>query len=347
MYVGINHYDGLFQSLKYNYSSYSTTFRHIYYKMVPKGDSYVTKIVIIADLDKSHIYTEEGVESMKQAIACQYESVEPSDVFVIGIGSNKAKGLKNKNLILKDFISSGILYKNYDSLYEEEAEAVLEHAKDIKREELHRRAAFGPLYGVYGTTIAYLFTAAIFISHLLWTQENHVLYGLSAVDVFKNGDSYRLFTYMFTHGNLYHMVSNCISMMILGSSYAKRRNSLDFSIVFIGSGILSGIMTILSSMLITNNPEKVTVGASGAIFALLGALVMSIMLDPSTKGRRSSYIKYAAFVIIINLFGTNVDHVCHMTGFLSGMFLEFVLNYSDNIYYLRKYVETRDRKKVH
>lgn len=347
MFLTLNQFDTALRQIDYSKNTYGSTHnKSLYFKAIKTETDYRMKFIVVIDLVSARLYTEEGVEALKQWVCAQFEYATPEDVLVVGIGTDVMNNLKAKNFILCTRRTQKVLWKKTSEDFKEEFDIVKSVLAENKRIDEHVDAAYGPLYQTSSQFIVYIIIALTMYAHFSLTNGNGSEYGISAVDVFKNGDSYRLITYMFTHGNLYHLVSNCFSLFLLGKAYAKRRNAFDFSIVYLGSGILSGIISISTAMLVTNRPESITVGASGAVFAILGALVMNVLKDESSRGARKSYVKYAALVIVTNLFGTNVDHVCHIAGFLSGMLLENILVQVDTLYYLDKFIKTSDKRKV-
>ena len=333
-------------SLGYERTSFSTAFHEVYRKTEGDMGKRYMKLVVVAELVRSNILTNEGIDYLKQWACSQYENLSANDVLVIGLCDSSLKMLRANNLILMDKYVSKLYTKKFDEMFTAEFNAVKEYLKDTDRKIKHRKADLGPVYNSHTTAIVYAIIAVMLYAHFAWTNANGVLYGISAIDVFKNGESYRLISYLFTHGNLLHLVSNCFSLFLMGRAYAKRRNAFDFIIVFLGSGILSGIISISASMYFTDTPEKITVGASGAIFAMLGALVANVFLENGSTQTKKAYFKYAVIVIAMNLVGVNVDHVCHIGGFISGIILEYILFKADELHYVTEYIETRDKKRI-
>ena len=85
-------------------------------------------------------------------------------------------------------------------------------------------------------------------------------------DLVKNGEIYRLFTCGFLHADLIHLICNMYSLNILGTQLESFIGKKKFLIVYIIS-LISG--SLLSSILNTGW----SVGASGAIFGLLGSII--------------------------------------------------------------------------
>jgi membrane associated rhomboid family serine protease len=78
-----------------------------------------------------------------------------------------------------------------------------------------------------------------------------------------------IITSMFVHGGFLHILFNMISFYFLGTYLCRIVGENKFLIVYFGGGILGGIFYILLAF-----PLSIAVGASGAIFALGGALAV-------------------------------------------------------------------------
>ena len=78
-----------------------------------------------------------------------------------------------------------------------------------------------------------------------------------------------ILTSMFVHAGFWHIFANMLTLYFFGNYLSRLVGNSKFLIVYFGGGILGSILFILLA------PSfSVAVGASGAIFALAGALVM-------------------------------------------------------------------------
>ena len=73
------------------------------------------------------------------------------------------------------------------------------------------------------------------------------------------------------------------------------------------------------------------VGASGAIFGLIGAVAMAIFLSNKLKESKTILLLIFGYVIFNLLMGfvTNSDNVAHISGFLTGAFLGIIFYYTE------------------
>lgn len=135
------------------------------------------------------------------------------------------------------------------------------------------------------------------------------------------GEWWRLVTYMFLHGGLMHIFFNMWCLWDLGRLCESLYGRWTFAAIYGTTGIAGGLASILW------NPRTLTVGASGAIFGLAGALIASFYLGefslPSIAigGTLRSLVIFAIFNLFFGgLFG-GVDNACHVGGLVSGLAL--------------------------
>ena len=104
-----------------------------------------------------------------------------------------------------------------------------------------------------------------------------------------HGDWWRLLTACFLHVGIWHIAVNMYALWWLGSVVEGAIGSLRFSLLYIGSGLAGSAGALLW------NPNAPTVGASGAIFGMLGA---GLLLEWRATGRLMGGF---AVMILINL----------------------------------------------
>jgi len=78
-----------------------------------------------------------------------------------------------------------------------------------------------------------------------------------------------LVTNLFVHGGILHILGNMLTLYFFGSFLCRLIGTRNFLITYFGGGILGSIFFIL-----LGSPYSVVIGASGAIYALAGALVV-------------------------------------------------------------------------
>jgi membrane associated rhomboid family serine protease/Flp pilus assembly protein TadD len=136
-----------------------------------------------------------------------------------------------------------------------------------------------------------------------------------------SGEWWRLATYMFLHHDVMHIAFNMWCLWDLGAMCESLYGRWTFGAVYLITGIGGGVASI------GWNPTVVSVGASGAIFGLVGALIASFYLGefslPSIAigGTLRSLLFFVGFNVVFgNLFG-GIDNACHAGGLISGLIL--------------------------
>jgi|Deesub1362B_J571_1020462.scaffolds.fasta_scaffold00005_91 rhomboid protease GluP len=128
--------------------------------------------------------------------------------------------------------------------------------------------------------------------------------------VIYRGAYYQLITAMFVHGDLLHLGLNMFWLFFLGRQIEKMMSNRDLLLIYFSGGILGNILTLMIFP-----PSTISFGASGAVFAIFGALVM---FGGVFSGGIQNAIFYAILIFMINLaFPANV--IAHAGGLLAGL----------------------------
>jgi rhomboid protease GluP len=149
------------------------------------------------------------------------------------------------------------------------------------------------------------------------TTADSVVYQWGQVNLFVlNGAYYQLFTSMFIHASIFHLAGNMLFLLIFGL-----RGEEMFSIAeFLGIYLLGGLVGNLLSLVF--GPYFVSVGASGAIFALFGACI--IYDRRSMRQSILGALVYAFFLFFINT-GEGVNILAHLGGLGFGLIAGYLL----------------------
>ena len=130
------------------------------------------------------------------------------------------------------------------------------------------------------------------------------------------GQSWRLFTAMFLHIGPIHLISNLIGLFWLGPIIEGHFGHIRFAVIYLLGGLLGSIASYAFS-------PALSAGASGAVFALLGATIVYFYRYRENMGRQGkSMLQSAVAILVINLFlgfsVTNVDNWGHLGGLAGG-----------------------------
>lgn len=143
--------------------------------------------------------------------------------------------------------------------------------------------------------------------------------------VIEQGQVYRLMFAMFMHFGIEHLLGNMIIMFIAGNMLERFVGWFKYTIIYIGGGLIAFVMSCLFYYLI--RPQVVAAGASGAIFAIIGALISLALFDRDVRYhlRPINIILLAVYLVGSSLFDTGVDNVAHIVGLISGFAIALIM----------------------
>ena len=136
-----------------------------------------------------------------------------------------------------------------------------------------------------------------------------------------SGQWWRLLTYMFLHGGFFHIAMNMWCLWNLGALCESLYGRFTYAAIYLITGVAGGLASV------GWNPGVLSVGASGAIFGLTGALIASFYLGEfslsgiSIKGTLSSLLFFVGFSLFLGKVVPGIDNACHVGGLVSGLIL--------------------------
>lgn len=140
-------------------------------------------------------------------------------------------------------------------------------------------------------------------------------FGANNILLIKNGEIYRLLTCAFLHVGLIHLVVNMYSLRVIGPSVEGLIGKGKFVFIYLISAISASLMS-----LVFVDSNIVSVGASGAIFGLMGALLYfgyhyRLYLNDAIK---TQIIPVILFNLIIGFMMPGIDNGAHIGGLIGG-----------------------------
>ncbi len=136
----------------------------------------------------------------------------------------------------------------------------------------------------------------------------------------RDGEYYRLFTSNFLHANLTHLFVNMFSLYNVGPVVNTVYGNLGFALIY----FLSGIGSSFASFQFNPTPS---VGASGAIFGLVGALLAYSIIEGNTQ-LLTNILVIIAINAAIGFFSPQIDNIGHLGGLVCGFVLGVLLLYA-------------------
>jgi rhomboid protease GluP len=175
---------------------------------------------------------------------------------------------------------------------------------------------------IFGANIAvFLATALASGSAINISGEVNFHYGANFGPYTLSGEWWRLLTYMFLHGGAMHIFFNMWCLWDLGRLCESLYGRWTFAAVYLITGVAGGLASIAW------NPRVLSVGASGAIFGLAGALIASFYLGEfslprvAISGTLRSLVIFAVFNLGFGQLFGGIDNACHIGGLVSGLAL--------------------------
>ena len=148
--------------------------------------------------------------------------------------------------------------------------------------------------------------------------EHGALYGPSI----RQGEWYRLVTHMFLHGDIWHLGNNMLILFCLGNALEHYVGRISYVSLYFLSGILAGLGSV-----VYNTTGTVSVGASGAVFGVVGAMAWLVL---KSRGRLEGFTGSRMIVFILlsvyaGFADQGVDNAAHVVGLISGFLLAIPL----------------------
>lgn len=134
-----------------------------------------------------------------------------------------------------------------------------------------------------------------------------------------SGDWWRLITYIFLHGGLMHIAFNMWCLWDIGALCESLYGRWTFASIYLVTGVAGGVASVAW------NPGVLSVGASGAIFGLAGALIASFYLGEfslpkvAISGTLRSLVFFVGFNVLFGSMFPGIDNACHAGGLVSGL----------------------------
>jgi membrane associated rhomboid family serine protease/Tfp pilus assembly protein PilF len=133
------------------------------------------------------------------------------------------------------------------------------------------------------------------------------------------GEEWRLLTSMFLHGGLFHIFFNMWCLWDLGALCESLYGHATFAAVYLISGIGASLASVWW------HPAVPSVGASGAIFGVVGALIASYYLGEfsmprfAVAGHLRSVLVFAGYALVFGAMSGRTDNAAHIGGLVTGL----------------------------
>ena len=186
-------------------------------------------------------------------------------------------------------------------------------------------------------------------------DEQFFLFGANhPPDVIAGGEIYRLFTSMFLHASIFgrngsyvfqyslHLIFNMYILYNVGTQIERLFGHVRFLLIYLLGGLAGGVLSVVLS-----DASVYSVGASGAVFAVLGAEFVYLyqhrkLLGARGRAQMRGLIIMAVFNLLLGAFtglgggALRIDNWAHIGGVLGGLALTWAIG---PIYIVRRHPE--------
>lgn len=134
----------------------------------------------------------------------------------------------------------------------------------------------------------------------------------------EQGEYWRLLTQIFLHGDMEHLVNNMLLLALLGDNLERALGHWKYLCLYLISGVGASMVSLAVQVFSATN--YITLGASGAVFGILGALLYLLLIN---KGRLEG-LRLRRFLVMVGLSlysgftSTGIDNAAHVGGLVIG-----------------------------
>ena len=141
----------------------------------------------------------------------------------------------------------------------------------------------------------------------------------------EGGEVYRLFTSMFLHFGIAHLLNNMLVLFVLGSRLERAAGKLRFLVSYLLGGVAGNVISLLLEL--NRGDYSVSAGASGAGFAVMGAMIYIVVRNRGWLEDLSwrQIVVMALFSLYFGFASSGVDNAAHVGGLISGGILAVIL----------------------
>lgn len=162
----------------------------------------------------------------------------------------------------------------------------------------------------------FLFIVSVLRGDLLYNEG-----AFSLRYLLQDGQWWRFITSMFLHADMDHLIGNMLMLYMSGELVEKYLGKQRYVILYFFGGISGSLLYAVYEFATGRYADSI--GASGAVFAIIGALLVIVIRNRGrygdiTVGRMGLMIVY---MIYMGVHTSNVNNAAHIGGLLGGMML--------------------------
>lgn len=157
--------------------------------------------------------------------------------------------------------------------------------------------------------------------------------------IIEEHEYYRLLTCTFIHFGISHLFNNMLVLAYIGDNLERALGKIKYLIVYLAAGVGSSAVSAVWSMM--KDEYSVSGGASGAIFGVVGALLVIVIRNRGQLEDLNSrqLMLFAGFSIYHGVTSAGIDNMAHISGFVIGALL-------GGLFYRRKRYRKQNTKRA-
>jgi membrane associated rhomboid family serine protease len=182
-----------------------------------------------------------------------------------------------------------------------------------------------------GVLIVIFVNVLVFIATSL---KSDLIYDLHLVPATFTSEPWTIVTSLFVHADLWHILGNMVTLYFFGTYLTTLVGETKFLAIYLLGGLVGGVLYMLVALYAPwGNPDTSVIGASGAVFAIGGALAV---LQPNLKVLLFFIIPMPLWVAVIGGFvlltlitvsaGLNIAWEAHLGGLVVGLMAGLLLS---------------------
>lgn len=140
------------------------------------------------------------------------------------------------------------------------------------------------------------------------------------------GEYYRLLSAIFLHADIDHIMNNMLILFAIGGVYEYSEGKFRFLAVYFGGGLLASLASMSYNKMLEENISSL--GASGAIFALVGASIAAVLKNKYKlrKFSKNQLLIFAFLSVYMGFRNSHTDNIAHIAGLTAGFFIGFLIS---------------------
>ncbi len=187
-------------------------------------------------------------------------------------------------------------------------------------------------------TVTYTFIGVL-IAAFLWVtfqggttdSFNLIKWGGKFNPLIYAGEWWRFISPIFLHSGLIHLASNAVMLYIVGAWAERIYGKWRYALILIIGGICGNIASFALNM-------NLSIGASTAVFAVMGALLYLVVLKPNVYAKTIgvSIASLVAVNLLLDVFSSQIDIAGHIGGLVGGFLLAGALSLPNQFLHWRR-----------